>query len=92
MNPKEHVLLLTILTKQAQQTKLLLDILKSRGVLSEEDARVFEFAANVDTVSNVALFEQAKAKYLELAQGLGIETGLETLPPLSGENFQPENP
>jgi len=43
----------------------------------------------VDASSNAAIFAEAKAKYLELAKGLGIETGLENLPPASPENFRP---
>lgn len=76
MTTKEHLLVLSLFTKQAQLIKLLLDILKSRQILSADDARAFEFSANVDAASNLALFEQAKARYVQLAKGLGIDTGL----------------
>jgi hypothetical protein len=90
--PKEHLLVLALFTKQAQMTKVLLDILKSRGVLTGDDARAFEFSQNIDAASNAALFEQAKEKYLVMAKGLGIETGLENLPPSSEQHFHPTNP
>jgi len=92
MRPKEHLLMLTVFAKQNQLIKLLLDILRSRGILTGDDARAFEFSANVDAVSNAALFEEAKQKYLTLAKGLGIETGLENLPPASASDFVPQNP
>jgi len=89
MTTKEHMLVLTLFTKQNQLIKVLLDILKSRGILASDDARAFEFSQVVDASSNAAIFAEAKAKYLELAKGLGIETGLENLPPASPENFRP---
>jgi len=92
MTPKEHLLVLSIFTKQNQFIKVLLDILKSRGILDSDDARAFEFSQNVDASSNAAIFAEAKAKYLELARGLGIETGLENLPPTSAEHSRPTKP
>jgi len=42
MPPKEHLLILSLFTKQNQFIKVLLDILKSRGILDSDDARAFE--------------------------------------------------
>jgi len=92
MTTEEHLLVLTLTVKQNQLIKLLLDILKSRGILTGDDARAFEFSANVDVASNVALFAEAKRKYLILAEGLGIETGLENLPPPDEGHFLPRAP
>jgi len=92
MTPKEHLLVLTLFVKQAQIAKVMLDILKSRGLLTDDDARAFEFSANVDAASISALFEQSKAKYLALARGLGIETGLEKSSPTSASDFSATNP
>jgi hypothetical protein len=89
MTTKEHLLVLTLFTKQNQFIKVLLDILKSRGILAADDASAFAFSQNVDAFSNAAIFAEAKAKYLELANELGIETGLENLPPASEEHFRP---
>ena len=87
MTSKEHLLVLTVIAKQTQLIKSLLDILKSRGIASADDARAFEFAAITDAASNAALFEREKAGYLRLAKAMGIETGLENLPPLSVDDF-----
>jgi hypothetical protein len=87
MTTKEHMLVLALFAKQNQLIKVLVNILKSRGILAGDDAGAFEFSQNVDASSNAAIFAEAKAKYLELAKGLGIETGLEKLPPASSEDF-----
>jgi hypothetical protein len=91
MTPKEHLLLLTLIAKQAQHINLLLNVLKSRGIVTGDDARAFEFAASVDARANAALLQREKDSYLQVARGLGLETGLETLPPLSEDDFAPES-
>lgn len=82
MTPREHLLVLALFVRQAHLAKLLADVLKSREIMSDEDWKAFEFAASVDDLSNSALFDLMKAKYIELASQLGIPTGLENLPPL----------
>lgn len=77
MTDAEHVLLLTIIAKQQQHTKMLLDILKSRGLLTGDDAQAFEFSANVDAASNVALFRGVKEAYVQLVKGLKIPISVE---------------
>ena len=59
--------------------------------MTGDDAQAFEFSQLVDAKSNAALFEEAKAKYLELAKGLGIATGLENLPPVPEDFFRPKS-
>jgi hypothetical protein len=92
MTAQEHALVLALFAKQNQFIKVLFDILKSRGVLTGDDARAFEFSQSVDAASNLALLEEAKAKYLELAKQLGIQTGLENLPPASIDLFRRKAP
>jgi hypothetical protein len=92
MTPQEHALVLSLFTKQNQFVKMLIDILKSRGILSGDDAYAFEFSQLSDAKSNAAIFDEAKRKYLELAKGLGIVTGLENLPPIPPEFFPPPHP
>lgn len=81
MTPQEHLLLLTIFAKLIKLNQVLANALTSRGVLAADDVIAFEFAANLDDPSSVAVFEKAKAMYLTCATGLGISTGLENLPP-----------
>jgi hypothetical protein len=75
----EHLLVLTILTKQLQQTKIIIDILKSRGILKGDDAQAFGFAASSDPETNAALFQDVLREYLKFAKRLEIVTGLEGL-------------
>ena len=82
MTPQEHMLLLLLIMKQNQSIKILLDALKSRGVLTGDDPQAFEFSQMQDVLSNAALFDEAKEKYLILARSLGIQTGLENMPKL----------
>lgn len=92
MTPREHAFFFALFAKQTQQIKILLDILKSREILTGDDARAFEFSQTANVASNVALFRQSKAAYLQLAKSLGIETGLENLEPPPQETFRPQNP
>jgi hypothetical protein len=83
MTSREHLLILALLTRQSQLSKIIADVLKSRDIMTPEDWRAFEFAASVDVPAKSSLFETEKAKYIELAGHLGIQTGLENLPPTS---------
>ena len=79
MTQQEHLLVLTMLTKQMQSTKVLVDVLKSRGLLEGDDAAAFQSAVAHDLDSNAALFQDALKEYLGFAKHLRIETGLEGL-------------
>ena len=69
---EEHLLLIALFVKQSQNIKILLEILKSRDILTGDDSRAFEFSVLQDMPSNDALFREGKAKYIQLAKGLGI--------------------
>lgn len=77
MTPEEHRLVIWVLVRQAQNTKALLDILKSRGVLQDDDAQAFAASVFLDEASNSALLAEAKAEYLRVAKMMGVVTGLE---------------
>jgi hypothetical protein len=77
MTPDEHRLVIWVLVRQAQSTKALLDILKSRGILQDDDAEAFGSSVFLDEASNSALLQQAKAEYLKIAKVMGVVTGLE---------------
>ncbi len=77
MTPKEHLLMITVMTKQLQQIKVIVGMLKSRGVLQDDDAQAFESAVALDLESNASLFQDARKEYLKFSKHLGIETGLE---------------
>lgn len=79
MTKEEHLLMISLFTKQVQFVKVILEILKSRGIVEHDDPAAFESAVRLDPESNAALIEQAKVAYVRLARGLGIQTGLESL-------------
>ena len=80
MTPEEHRLVIWVLVRQAQGIKTIIEILKSRGLLQENDAEKFASAVFLDEASNFALLQAAKAEYLKLARELGVVTGLEKSP------------
>ncbi len=84
MTPNEHMLLLLLYFKQNQAIRILLDMLKSRGILTADDEQAFSFSQTANAPSNAALYDEAKGNYLAIAQSLEIPTGLEQLgePPL----------
>jgi hypothetical protein len=79
MSPEEHLLIVAFFMKQNQSIKILLDILRSRGIITGDDAKAFEFSQMQDVGSNAALFDQVKQSYQTIARPLGIRTGLENL-------------
>lgn len=85
----EHMLIILMLMKQQQALKIVIDALKSRGILAEDDAQAFEFSQMQDAPSNAALFHQVRDNYLFLAKTMGLQTGLEHMPDLPLEWFHP---
>jgi hypothetical protein len=75
---QEHKLLIMLLAKQNQNFKILLDILRSRGILEPGDATAFAFSVVADAQSNAALLQEATLAYLGLAKEMGIEVNLGT--------------
>jgi hypothetical protein len=79
---KEHLLFLAFFTKQQRHINIIVDMLRSRGILSGDDPAAFRFAAS-DASSTAALFSAVKADYLRLAKQLGVPLpNLETKNPL----------
>ena len=78
MTTNEHYLVITVLARQYQYVKTLIQILKSRGVLETDDFRAFQSLVVLDEASNDALLHRATEEYLTLAQNLGVDTGIET--------------
>lgn len=52
---------------------MLLDALKSREILSDDDERAFLFAARTNAEASQAVFDQMRELYLRIAQQAGIE-------------------
>jgi hypothetical protein len=77
MTPQEHKLMVTMFTKQLQQLKVVIEILKSRGLLEGDDAMAYATVVHSDEQSNALVFQQAREMYLQAAKYLKIDTGLE---------------
>jgi hypothetical protein len=73
MTPEEHKLIVMMLCVQEQQIKILLDLLKNKEIISEDDLQAFAFAARIDTPSNAAIQHLVADRYRELATRLGIQ-------------------
>jgi hypothetical protein len=81
MTPDEHKFFITMFMKQYQQLEVVIDILKSRGLLQGDDPLAFASARHADTERNAQLFFQTAKIYTDVAKTLGIETGLPPLEP-----------
>jgi len=77
MTNAEHSLMIAMFVKQAQLIKTLIEVLKSRGLVSGDDLQAFEFRVNTDSPSNKQLLLQTTSLYLEAAKAVGVETGIE---------------
>jgi hypothetical protein len=84
-------LVLYIYFKQQQAIRILLDMLKSRGIVTADDEKAFSFSQIVNAPSNAALFDEAKETYLRIAHSLEVQTGLERLPDFPVEWFRPSS-
>lgn len=89
MMPAEHMFLLLLINQQNRAITVLLDMLKSRGLLTGDDEQAFQFALMHNAPANAALFDDTKAKYLKLAKSLDLQTGLEHLPQFPEDTFRP---
>lgn len=72
MNKKEHEMMITLLTKQYQRTRTIVDILKSRGIISDDDLSPFELSVLQDDAINHTLHQQAIREYLEVGIASGV--------------------
>jgi hypothetical protein len=79
MTPEEHKLAITMWAKHYQQLKVIIEILKSRGLLEGDDPLAFASLVHSDTASNKALLQPSAELYLQTAKDIGVETGLERL-------------
>jgi hypothetical protein len=89
MKTEEHLLMLSLYFTQRRAIRFLLDALKSRGILTDDDEQAFLAVLNMDSELNAALYEEARQAYVAMAEPLGIQTGLDRLPEPPLEWFRP---
>lgn len=78
MTPKDHEMMLLILTRVYESIGILTEALKSRDILSADDVKAFSHATHFDDKKLVSYLMQARADYLACAKQTGLVTGLES--------------
>jgi hypothetical protein len=73
MTSKEHLLMITVVAKQLQIIRTLTEILRSRGILEEDDMPAFGDLIRSDREMSTILLNDASTLYLSVAKGLGID-------------------
>jgi hypothetical protein len=76
MTTAEHGLMISMFVKHQMFIKMVIEVLESRGLVSGDDLRAFEFRVNADEPARAELFEYMSKLYVEVAERFGIETGI----------------
>jgi hypothetical protein len=76
MTKAEHALMISMFVKHQMFIKMVIEVLKSRGIVSGDDLPAFEFRVNADDDARAELFEAMTTLYVQVATRLGIETGI----------------
>jgi hypothetical protein len=77
MTRAEHGLMISMFVKHQMFIMMVLEVLRSRGIVSGDDLPAFEFRVNVDAPARAELFEEMSKLYVQVAKRFGIETGIE---------------
>ena len=72
MTAHEHRLICWMFAFQQQKIDLLINILKSREIIEEDDLSAFEFAARADIDANGALAQEVATLWANLCQKSGV--------------------
>ncbi len=72
MTAEEHQLIVFMFGIQEQKIKILIDLLKSKGIMDEDDFKAFEFAARSDAPANVVLAREVATRWASLLQKTGV--------------------
>jgi hypothetical protein len=76
MTKAEHALMISMFVKHQMFIKMLIEVLKSNGIVSGDDLPAFEFRVNADAPGKAELFESMTTLYVQVATKLGIDTGI----------------
>jgi len=77
MTNAEHSLMIAMFVKHQMFIKTLIEILESRGLVSGDDLRAFEFRVNADAPGRSELFDYMTKLYVDVAKRMGVETGIQ---------------
>jgi len=76
MTPQEHLFMFTLYAKQSIKYNVLIEILKTHGVMADDDLQAF-FAHEIEAAhEHIEWTQQAWETYRLTAEGLGLKTGL----------------
>jgi len=79
MDAQEHILLIQMFAQQDLFLRQLCDALVSRGILTDEDIRLFgDFLLAQDSIKQ-GILGRVREFYQQQATKLGVQTGLEGL-------------
>jgi hypothetical protein len=73
MTRQEHELLILIIARTNQKLGVLTEVLKSRGIVTDDDLKAFRYAAWDDNLQIVNAITQARSDYLKIAKQAGVE-------------------
>jgi hypothetical protein len=82
MTLEEHEMLMLMFAKHAQAMNILVEILKSRGVVEQDDVAAFHVAFTADSSSSEALLRHTAKAYLKAAKASQA-----ILPPKTGDTL-----
>jgi hypothetical protein len=72
MTPQEHELMATMFAKQLRYIELLVQILRSRGIVEGDDLAAFLSLVRADQGNKTAALRAAKAEYRKAAKEIGL--------------------
>ncbi len=81
MTPKEHELMMLMFARMQESVGILIDVLKSRGIMTGDDEKAFSDAIHHDPKRLLQFVLQAHNDYQKCAEQVDLVTGLENGPP-----------
>ena len=81
MTSQEHAFMLSMYAMQSSKFNILVEILKTRGVLDDDDLQAFQAHVAEETQDPHEWFLKAWESYQLAARNLGVTTGLENWQP-----------
>jgi hypothetical protein len=87
MTDKEHALMKMMFTRQAMYIQMLLDMLKTNGIIQDDDVPAFDSVV-INNPDSADAFVRVTGQYSAFAKQLGLE--LPELPPSPASKVQPQ--
>ncbi len=72
MTAQEHQLMVVMFAKQTQYIKVLVDLLKTKGIITPENQPAFDFSVPQGSVADGHLYQATQDSYRQAATALGL--------------------